>query len=85
VQVNCIRPSLVDTERQRRRIRAEMERSGRGEADIRRQFCAETGITRFGTPADMAGLVCFIVSRNGSWLHGATIDLDAARLPCFEI
>jgi 3-oxoacyl-[acyl-carrier protein] reductase len=85
VQVNCIQLSLVDTERQRRRIRAEMERSGRGEADIRRQFCAETGITRFGTPADVAGLVCFIISRNGSWLHGATIDLDAARLPCFEI
>jgi 3-oxoacyl-[acyl-carrier protein] reductase len=81
VQVNCIHPSLVDTERQRRRIRAEMERSGRGEADIRGQFCREAGITRFGTPADVAGLVCFIVSRNGSWLHGATIDLDGGEIP----
>ncbi len=81
VQVNCIHPSLVDTDRQGRRIRAEMERTGQPEADIRRQFCQETGITRFGTPQDVAGLVCFIVSRHGSWLHGATIDLDGGEIP----
>jgi 3-oxoacyl-[acyl-carrier protein] reductase len=81
VQVNCIHPSLVDTERQGRRIRAEMERTGQGEAEIRRQFCRQTGITRYGTPQDVAGLVCFIVSKHGSWLHGATIDLDGGEIP----
>jgi 3-oxoacyl-[acyl-carrier protein] reductase len=80
VQVNCIHPSLVDTDRQARRIRAEMERTGQNEAEIRRQFCREAGITRFGTPQDVAGLVCFIVSKNGSWLHGATIDLDGGEI-----
>ena len=48
---------------------------------IRQQFCTETGITRFGTPEDVAGLTCFIVSKNGSWLHGATIDLDGGEIP----
>jgi 3-oxoacyl-[acyl-carrier protein] reductase len=81
VQVNCIHPSLVDTDRQRRRIEAEMKRSGEPEAVIRRQFCTETGTTRFGTPQDVAGLVCFIASKNGSWLHGATIDLDGGEIP----
>jgi 3-oxoacyl-[acyl-carrier protein] reductase len=81
VQVNCIHPSLVDTDRQGRRIRAEMERTGEAEATIRQQFCRETGITRFGTPEDVAGLVCFIVSKHGSWLHGATIDLDGGEIP----
>ena len=35
MQVNCIHPSLVETERQWRRIRAEVERSGETEAKVR--------------------------------------------------
>jgi 3-oxoacyl-[acyl-carrier protein] reductase len=81
VQVNCIHPSLVDTDRQGRRIQAEMKSTGQPEAVIRRQFCKEAGITRFGTTQDVAGLACFIVSKNGSWLHGATIDLDGGEIP----
>jgi 3-oxoacyl-[acyl-carrier protein] reductase len=81
VQVNCIHPSLVDTDRQRRRIEAEMIRTGEPEAVIRGRFCTQTGITRFGTTQDVAGLVCFIVSQNGGWLHGATIDLDGGEIP----
>jgi 3-oxoacyl-[acyl-carrier protein] reductase len=80
VQVNCIHPSLVDTDRQGRRVQAEMERTGESEDAIRAQFCRDAGITRFGTPQDVAGLVCFIVSKNGSWLHGATIDLDGGEI-----
>jgi 3-oxoacyl-[acyl-carrier protein] reductase len=81
VQVNCIHPSLVDTDRQGRRIEAEMRRTGQSEAMVRAQFCREAGITRFGTTQDVAGFVCFIVSKNGSWLHGATIDLDGGEIP----
>jgi NAD(P)-dependent dehydrogenase (short-subunit alcohol dehydrogenase family) len=81
VQVNCIHPSLVDTDRQGRRIQAEMQRTGEPEAAVRAQFCREAGITRFGTTQDVAGLVCFIVSKNGSWLHGASIDLDGGEIP----
>ena len=81
VRVNCIHPSLVDTDRQRTRIAAEIARSGRSEADVRAQFCREAGTTRFGTPQDVADLVCFIVSERASWLHGATIDLDGGEIP----
>jgi 3-oxoacyl-[acyl-carrier protein] reductase len=81
VQVNCIHPSLVDTDRQRRRVEAEMQRTGKPEALVRAQFCREAGITRFGTTQDVAGLICFIVSKNGSWLHGAAIDLDGGEIP----
>ena len=81
MRVNCIHPSLVDTDRQRTRIAAEIARSGRFEADVRAQFCREAGTTRFGTPQDVADLVCFIVSERASWLHGATIDLDGGEIP----
>ena len=81
MRVNCVHPSLVETERQWRRIRAEVERTGAPEAKIREQFCRETGIMRFGTVEDVADLVTFIVSARASWLHGATIDLDGGEIP----
>jgi len=81
VQVNCIHPSLVETERQWRRIRAEVERTGEPEAKIRAQFCRETGFTRYGTVEDVADFVTFMVSSRATWLHGATVDLDGGEIP----
>jgi 3-oxoacyl-[acyl-carrier protein] reductase len=81
VQVNCIHPSLVETERQWRRIRAEVARTGLPEQKVREEMCRATGITRFGTVEDVADLVTFIVSSRATWLHGATIDLDGGEIP----
>src|SRR5262249_25731713 len=68
VRVNCIHPSLVETERQWRRIRAEVERTGETETAVRERIARETGITRFGTVEDVADLVSFLVSSRASWL-----------------
>jgi 3-oxoacyl-[acyl-carrier protein] reductase len=81
VRVNCIHPSLVETERQWRRIRGEMERTGKPEDIIRAEFCRETGIIRYGKVEDVADLVTFIVSARAGWLHGATIDIDGGEIP----
>jgi 3-oxoacyl-[acyl-carrier protein] reductase len=81
VQVNCIHPSLVETERQWHRIRAEVARTGEPEATVREQFRRETGFTRFGTVEDVADFVTFVVSSRATWLHGATIDLDGGEIP----
>ena len=81
VQVNCIHPSLVETERQWRRIRAEIERTGEPEAKIRERMCRETAIIRFGKVEDVADLVTFIVSARATWLTGATVDLDGGEIP----
>ena len=81
VQVNCIHPSLVETERQWKRIRAEVERTGEPEDKIRERFCRAIGLMRYGTVEDVADLVTFIVSSRATWLHGATIDLDGGEIP----
>ena len=81
VQVNCIHPSLVETERQWKRIRAEVERTGLPEAQVRERFCHEMGINRYGTVEDVADLVTFLVSSRATWMRGATIDLDGGEIP----
>jgi|SRR5580704_2044110 len=81
VQVNCIHPSVVETDRTRRRIKAGMANSGKSEQDIREGILREFGTIRFGTVEDVGDLVTFIVSSRASWLHGATIDLDGGEIP----
>ncbi|HXW40861.1 MAG TPA: SDR family NAD(P)-dependent oxidoreductase [Xanthobacteraceae bacterium] len=81
VQVNCIHPSVVFTDRTRRRIKAEVERTGKPADEIRNEIFREFNTIRFGTVEDVGNLVTFIVSSRATWLHGATIDLDGGEIP----
>src|SRR6266853_450765 len=81
VQVNTIHPSYVETERIWRRIKADVGRTGKSEAEVRERHGAGINVTRFGTPEDIADLIAFLVSRRGRWLHGATIDIDGGEVP----
>jgi len=80
VQVNCVHPSLVETERQWKRIRAEVAQTGESEDKVRERFVRKMGFRRYGTVEDVADLVTFIVSARATWLHGATIDLDGGEI-----
>ena len=81
VQVNTIHPSYVETERFWRRIKADMERTGKSEAEVREWHRQDINVTRFGTPQDIGGMIAFMVSPRGRWLHGATIDMDGGEVP----
>jgi 3-oxoacyl-[acyl-carrier protein] reductase len=80
VQVNAIDPGRVETERLWRRIRERIKTTGETEAKIRSEFQAEFGITRFGTVEDIAGLIAFMASPHGRWLHGASIAMDGGEI-----
>ncbi len=80
VQVNTVNPGHVETERLWRRLNADMERTGLSEAEVRDAHIRDIGLTRFGMPEDIAGLVAFIVSPRGRWLHGASIDMDGGEV-----
>jgi len=82
VRVNCIHPSIVETDRTRRRIKGEIERTGAPEQKIREQLLREfNNPIRIGSVEDVGSLVVFAASSRASWLHGATIDLDGGEIP----
>ena len=80
VQVNSINPGSVDTDRFRHRLGIVMQRTGLDEAAAIEHHRKELDITRFGRPEDIAGLVAFVVSPRGRWLHGAAIDMDGGQV-----
>src|SRR5262249_3814810 len=80
VQVNCVHPSLVETERQWKRIRAEVAASGEAEDKVRARFVKKMGFIRYGKVEDVADLITFLVSARATWMHGATIASDGGEL-----
>jgi 3-oxoacyl-[acyl-carrier protein] reductase len=80
VQVNAVNPGSVKTDRFRHRLDKVMKKTGLGEQAATEHHRNELAITRFGTPDDIAGMVNFIVSPRGRWLHGTAIDMDGGQI-----
>jgi 3-oxoacyl-[acyl-carrier protein] reductase len=80
VQVNSVNPGSVHTDRFRHRLGIIMKRTGLDEAAATEHHRKELDITRFGKPDDVAGLVAFIVSPRGRWLHGSAVDMDGGQV-----
>ena len=80
VQVNTVNPGSVDTDRFRHRLSIIMKKTGLDEAEATEHHRKELDITRFGKPQDVAGMVRFIVSDRGSWVHGSAIDIDGGQV-----
>jgi 3-oxoacyl-[acyl-carrier protein] reductase len=80
VQINTVNPGSVDTDRLRHRLAIIMGKTGLTEAAALERHRAELDITRFGTPRDVAGLVRFIVSPRGAWMHGGAFDIDGGQV-----
>ncbi len=71
VRVNCICPSIVETEL----VRGVFDESKRGQA-LRKERIATIPLGRIGQPADVAEMAVFLASEESSWLTGAAIPLD---------
>jgi len=71
VRVNCICPSIVETEL----VKGLFASSEDGEA-ARRARIAQIPLGRMGRPEDVAEMAVFLASEESSWLTGAAIPLD---------
>jgi len=76
VQVNCINPGTVRTDRLKLRLAETMKAKGIDQATAESQFVSAAHVTRIGEPEDIAALVAFVVSEEGRFLQGSLIDID---------
>lgn len=79
VQVNAINPGFIRTGRLDHRLQQlAAERGGTPESHAE-ELVRQADIARLGTPEDIANLAAFVLSPEGSLLHGSLIDMDAGR------
>jgi NAD(P)-dependent dehydrogenase (short-subunit alcohol dehydrogenase family) len=71
IRVNCICPSIVETEL----IKGLFEAGAEGEA-ARRARIATIPLGRMGRPEDVAELAVYLASKESSWVTGVAIPLD---------
>jgi NAD(P)-dependent dehydrogenase (short-subunit alcohol dehydrogenase family) len=71
IRVNCICPTIVETELGMQSIR----QAPNAEAEIQRRI-AEIPIGRMGTPEDVALMAVYMASDEASWVTGASFPLD---------
>ncbi len=76
VQVNAVNPGTVRTDRFEKRMDALAAAQGLARDAAEAAFVSQQRVTRVGEPADIAGLVAFLVGPEGRFLHGALIDMD---------
>jgi NAD(P)-dependent dehydrogenase (short-subunit alcohol dehydrogenase family) len=76
IQVNCVNPGAVRTDRLKARLSETMKAKGIDQTAAERQFVETLRVTRIGEPEDIAALVAFVVSEEGRFLQGSLIDMD---------
>ncbi|HKV24359.1 MAG TPA: SDR family oxidoreductase [Candidatus Acidoferrum sp.] len=71
VRVNCICPSIVETE-----LVAGLFAGSEQGREMRKKRVAQIPLGRMGTPEDVAEMAVFLASEESSWVTGAAIALD---------
>src|SRR5437764_11873688 len=71
IRVNCICPSIVETEL----VKGLFDQSEQGQA-LRKARVATIPLGRIGQPVDVAEMAVFLASEESSWLTGTAIPLD---------
>ncbi|PWL33128.1 MAG: oxidoreductase [Fluviicola sp. XM-24bin1] len=70
VRVNCVAPSLTDTQLAGRLLNSEEKKEAHGKAHP---------LGRVGEPEDIASTIAFLLSEEASWISGQVIHVDGGR------
>ena len=80
VQVNAVAPGPVLTGRRRGLIEAFAAAKGLTFEEAQATLLAKAGITRYGTPEDVAELMAFAVSPASRWMTGTVLRMDGGEI-----
>ncbi len=76
VRVNCINPGSIRTDRLTGRIATVMAERKLDAAAAAQALAQDTGVARFGEPAEIANVVAFLASSQAGYIQGALLDVD---------
>jgi 3-oxoacyl-[acyl-carrier protein] reductase len=80
VQVNSVLPGPVMTGRRRSYLEHWASIHGMTVAEATEKFPREAGISRYGTPEEIAELMAFLVSPGARWMTGSTLRMDGGEV-----
>jgi 3-oxoacyl-[acyl-carrier protein] reductase len=80
VQVNSVIPGPVMTHRRRTFMEKWAPAHGMTVEEATKKFPAEVGISRYGTPEEVADLIAFLVSPAAKWLTGTAVRIDGGEI-----
>jgi 3-oxoacyl-[acyl-carrier protein] reductase len=80
VQVNSVLPGPVMTGRRRSYLEHWAPLHGMSVEEATAKFPAEAGISRYGTPEEIAELMAFVVSPAARWMTGSTLRMDGGEV-----
>ncbi|NID16507.1 SDR family oxidoreductase [Luteibacter yeojuensis] len=80
VQVNSVSPGAVMTGRRRSYLEHWAPLHGMTVEEATEKFPEEAGITRYGTPEDIAELMAFVVSPSARWMTGSALRMDGGEI-----
>lgn len=80
ITVNGIMPGMIDTERLREIAEERAKASGTSTENILKGFTSEIPAGRLGTPEEIGYLAAFLSCKYASYISGAMIPVDGARL-----
>ena len=80
VQVNSVVPGPVMTGRRRSFMEKWAPAYGMSVEKALQEFPEKAGIARYGEPAEIAGLMAYLVSKEARWLTGASVRMDGGEV-----
>ena len=80
VQVNSVVPGPVMTNRRKSFLEKWARANGMTPEEATKSFPEEAGISRYGTPEEVADLMAFLVSPAAKWLTGTCVRIDGGEI-----
>lgn len=80
VQVNSVIPGPVMTHRRQTFMERWAPAHGMTVEEAMKKFPAEAGISRYGTPEEVADLMAYLVSPAAKWVTGTSVRIDGGEI-----
>jgi 3-oxoacyl-[acyl-carrier protein] reductase len=80
IQVNSVVPGPVMTNRRKSFLEKWAGANGMTVEEATKMFPEEAGISRYGTPEEVADLMAFLVSPAAKWLTGTCVRIDGGEI-----